>query len=406
MISKSILKLILPRFVTHGLGVGSAVAAAGVVVGGITGSKSAKSADKAAKAADKSADLQYDISQQQVDMAKEQWNLYKSEIFPLEQEAQRLGVDAQQLNFDLFQKYYAPLSASFAQDAMEGIKAQPERAARDARLSIDKAFDSEEGIRSRDLQRRGVMPGSGADVAPMGDISLNRAAAKGFAVNRAVEAERDRVEDVNFNRKAVALGRTPLIGGGAPGVTAAGAQYGMANAGQTARGAANTFSNLAGTYSSAAGGAVSGGIQLGMQAYDLYNKYKTPTSTATPYSSAPVSDWGYTSGNGPSAMFGSDLAFAEGGPVDVPMMGRGGMQQPNAGGMVNGPPGRDQVPAYIEGGDGSQYPARLQNEEYVIPADVVRRVGTNELDEIIARARGIKTEGKESKHALSRSGRS
>lgn len=419
-----IIDLIIPPYVRYGLGVAAAVIG-GAVIGAGASAYSAKkagdSADKSIKAQQKAANAQLSISQQQQDMAKEQWDLYKNQILPLEQEAQKLGISAQELaqqrgELDLkaYQDYYLPMQESFAGDAMAGIEADPERAAREARMNVNQAFDSAEGSMTRDLQRRGVRADSGAYNQ---DISLNRAAAQGMAVNSAIEGERDRVEDVNFNRKATALGRQPLASNptqspGSPGVTAGTAMAGMAGAGNTAYGAGSQFGNMANTYGNAAGGAVSSGIQLGTQAYDLYNKYQTNQSVQN-YGFAPGGGSTYAMGGGygtiPNSTQSSMLAeqnagFAEGGPVNAPngplMLSRGA---PNPGGMVNGPPGRDQVPAYIEGNNGEQYPARLQNQEYVVPADVVRDVGEGTLDDIIAKSRERKMK-MQNQNALQRPG--
>ena len=271
-------------------------------------------------------------------------------------------------------------------------------------------FDTEEAMMQRNLERRGVRPGSGAYESGVADTSLSRAAAKGFAVNRAVEAERDRVEDVNFNRMAVALGRTPVVGGGAPGLSPNAAAYGMAAAGSTAQGAGSQFGNIAGTYGDAAGGMASGGIQLGMQAYDLYNQYSQPsTSGGMNTGFSPTSFNSYSapapSGGGMDIGF-SPTAFKDGGPVHAPGYADGGpvlsRGQPTGGGEVSGQPGVDQVPAVIEGHDGVQYPARLTDGEYVIPAEAVRAIGTDALDKIIEQTKVNKQKSMQGPNALSR----
>lgn len=387
----------------------SGVVTAAVVVGGATvyaAHEAGKSADKAMAGADAAAQLQFDISQQQIDLANEQWDLYKDEIYPLEVRAQEMGLEAQEIGLEQYKDYYAPMSEQFATEAMEGVEAQPERAARDARLSVDQAFDSEEGMMQRNLERRGVRPGSGNYESEINDTSLSRAASKGFTVNRAVEAERDRVEDVNFNRKAVALGRTPTVGGGAPGINSAAASYGLAAAGNTAQGAGSQYGNIAGQYGSAAGNIVSGGVQLGMQAYDMYNKYSTPSVPTSGYNQGQAQT-GTAHAPGSDAEFaafkdGGQVkvpGYANGGQVDAPVLARG---EPTNGGMVNGPSGVDNVPAYIEGNDGVQYPAKLSEDEFVIPADVVKVIGTGPLDAIIEKARNRKQAGNNSPNALTR----
>ena len=383
-------------------------------------------ANEAGKKADKQFDLaegqvasQNMISQAQVELAQEQWDIYKTKIMPMEIEAQQLGIDARQLaqqrgelDFDIYEKYYAPMSEKFATEAMEGVEAQPERAAREARLSVDQAFDTEEGMAQRNLQRRGVRPGSGSDVSGTLDTGLNRAAAKGYAVNRAVEHERDRVEDVNFNRKAVALGRQPLAQsaaqGGAGGISPGLPGANLAGAGNTAYGAGSQAASMGNAYANAAGNMVSGGIQLGTQAYDIYNKYAAPAGgggtnigfNPTSFNSYPApaaTGGGMDVGFSPSTM---DIGYAEGGPVSAPpMLSRSSYAQ---GGQVNGPPGYDQVPAYIEDQQGNRTPTRLTENEYVIPSDVVKVIGTGPLDDIIDRARKRKEKSTQSPNSLSR----
>jgi hypothetical protein len=400
----------------------SSAIAASVVIGATSiygAKKSGDAADASIEAQEDAAQQQQQIAQQQIDLSKEQWDLYKSDIYPLEQEAQKLGISAQELaqqrgELDLkaYEDYYLPLQESFVGDAMEGIEADPERAAREARMNVDQAFDSAEGSMTRDLQRRGVRPDSGAYDQ---DISLNRAAASGVAVNSAIEGERDRVEDVGFNRKATALGRQPLGANptqspGSPGVTAGLATAGLGGAGRTSYGAGNQFGNLANTYGNATQGMVSGGIQLGTAAYDMYNKYQNNqsvqnfgfgTGAGAGASYASSGGYGTTPGSQQTNMLAQQNAgFVEGGPVNAPELGRAAYGN---GGEVNGPPGVDQVPAYIEGADGGRAPARLTDNEYVIPADVVQAVGTDELDDIIMRARDRKQKAA-GQNALARPG--
>lgn len=402
---------------------GPAGAAVGYGIGsGLDAGKEAgKRADAAMNQAAGAAKSQLEISQRQLDLADEQWKLYKDNIYPLELEAQKLGLDYKKIAQQQYKDYYAPLGNQFAQDAMDGVEAQPERAARDARLSVDQQFDTEEGMMQRNLERRGVRPGSGSYESGMADTSLNRASAKAYNVNRAVEYERDRVEDVNFNRKAVALGRSPMISGGTTGVNAGLGPAGLVQAGQTAGNAGRQFGNISNAYGNAAGDIVSGGIQLGAQAYDIYNKYSSsrggggvnvgfnPTSftpnyspAASPDGFAPTSFNSYSAPTGVSGG-GVDIGFqpqkfADGGQVNAPTLGRGNPD----GGQVNGAPGVDQVPAYIEGDDGTKYPAKLTDKEFVVPADVMKVIGTGVIEDIIEKARMRKQQANQSPNALTR----
>lgn len=390
----------------------SAVLAASAVIGGATiysATQMGKAADRSAAAAEAGQQLQFEISQQQIDLATEQWSLYKSKILPYELEQMELGADRAQLDQDIYKQYYAPLQEAFATEAMEGIEADPERAAREARVAVDQAFDTEEGMRQRELERRGVRPGSGAYESGTADTSLARASSKALTVNRAREYERDRAEDINFARKATALGRSPGMTTGSPGITPGASAAGLAAAGNTAYGAGSQAAQMAGMYGNATAGAITGGIQLGTQAYDLFNRYKTPAAPAGGVNIGfnPTSFGSYPSPAAQPAGGGVDLGFAptsfnsyaEGGPVMAPELARGGYAQ---GGMVEGPPGYDQVPATVRSPDGAPQPAALTAGEYVIPADVVQAVGTDPLDEIVEKARERKMKRLEPPNQLSR----
>jgi hypothetical protein len=221
------------------------------------------------------------------------------------------------------------------------------------------------------------------------------------------------VEDVNFNRLGVALGRQPIANNptqspGRPGVTAGLATAGYGAAGNTAYGAAGQYGNLGRTYGDATAGIASAGVQLGTAAYDLWNRYQAPAATNYGnYSMSTPSTNNNPTSMGQPAGWDNVGAYAEGGPVDAPMLGRGnpapGPGAPMPGGRVSGPPGRDRVPAVINSPDGQQYDAALTDNEYVIPADVVRQVGTDPLDRIIEQARANKMKAS-NPNTLSRSG--
>ncbi len=375
----------------------------GAAVGAVVGGVSAYSSYKQGKKAEKMADRQADAVDAQMELAWDQWNMYRDDVFPLEQEARELGIDAQQLaveryglDHDIYKQFYAPVSEQFAREALEGVEPEYQRVAREARADVMQAFDVEEGMRERDLARRGVRPGSGQEAGALGDTSLARAATSAMAVNRAREAERDRAQDVGFNRMATALGRQPVSQAAPTGFQ--GSQISPVAAAAAGRTAAAGYGSLANRYASGSAGTLAGGMDLAARGYDLANQFASgvgdwlggmggggtstyqPTQQATQHMNMGTGNLSSILGPKPST------GYAEGGPVEAPPA----LMRPNMGGEVNGPPGRDQVPAYIEGPGGQRYPARLQDEEYVIPADVVRAVGTNAVEEFIASARNPK----------------
>ena len=70
----------------------------------------------------------------------------------------------------------------------------------------------------------------------------------------------------------------------------------------------------------------------------------------------------------------------------VPSLSRG------APGMVTGPPGRDQVPAYIETANGGQAPAALTAGEIVIPQEIVLAKGTEFFEKLLEGGKQKKVE--------------
>ncbi|HFD88261.1 MAG TPA: hypothetical protein ENJ35_11380 [Gammaproteobacteria bacterium] len=333
--------------------------------------------------------------------------MYKSKILPLELESQKLGIDAQELayrrgeeDFQLFQDFYKPLQESFVRDAEEGIGPQYERAARDARIATDTTFDNVEDQNRIELERRGVRPGSPG--YGMGDTSLARAATQALGVRQAVEQERDRAEDVNFNRKAVALGRQPtgsaaIQSPGSPAVGPGGAASLYGAAGRLYGSNASFNAGQANTYGNNAANGIQAGIQLGTQAYDLYSKFANQAPTLNTTGNTSYSP-NYTSSNpwANPAVGGPNNAFAEGGMV--PELSR------NQPGMVMGPAGRDQVPASIQGPDGQQEDALLTAGEIVIPTEIVMAKGTDFFDKLFEEGKRRKAERTKPQFALGRTG--
>jgi len=371
--------------------------------------KSGQSADQALSSQEDQLAIQNRIAQEQWDLSKEQWSMYKENIWPLELEAQKMGIDAQELalqrgkiDYNLYQDYYAPLQEDYIQSAIDGVDVEKRK--RDARIATNEAFDVSQGMVQRDLSRRGVRPGSGNYNDAVGDTSLSRSATQAWNVRQAVEG----ADTENFNRMGAALGRQPAAANptqnaGSPAVNAATAGANLSNAAAGFGRVGNTYGNLAGMYGNAAASGASSAIQLGAQAYDTYNKYFGNGGVGT---GGGVTSYGnnmINNANSSNIYNGSspalNYAFAEGGPVNAPpALDRGA---PN-GGMVSGPPGLDRVPAQIIDQSGQPQQATLTNNEYVIPEDVVKAVGTDEFDEIIERTRMRKQKAMQGPNSLNR----
>lgn len=360
---------------------GVAVAIGTATVGGYSAYTAHQDAKKNRALAREQGDLANEVSQRQLDLAEEQWQTYMERILPLEEEAQRLGVDAQQLalqrgerDFQLYNDFYAPLQESFATDAMDGIQPQYDRVARDAAATVDTQFNREEDMSRRALERRGVRPDSGQYEAVTRGNALSHAAARADQMNTARENERDRVETTNFNRKATALGRTPvgsmpIQSAGSPAISPAGANSLFNSAANGFRSSQANFSNLANQSSANSAAALTGGITAGANIYSAYR----PQPVSQQFNYEQANNFQGNMPNGPEA-FGPQV-YADGGPVLS--------RNYAGGGEVSGPPGRDRVPAQIDSPDGNTYDARLTDGEYVIPLDVVMAKGTDFFDKLI-----------------------
>jgi len=388
---------------------------AGAIIGGsIAAGASIYASNQAGKSADKALNQQEDqlaiqnrIAQEQWDLSKEQWNLYKENIWPIELEAQKLGLTAQEyatqrggIDQKLYEDYYAPAQEKYVQQAIDGVDV--EKRMRDARIATDESFNAQEGATVRNLERRGVRPGSGNYADAVGDNSLARSATQAWNVRTAVEG----ADNENFNRLGVALGRQPTAANptqnpGSPGIGPGSSASLLGQAGNSFGNTANSYGRTAGMYGNAASGAASAGIQLGAQAYDTYNKYFSGGGGGVNNNPSYAAPQQTPSGGQVHPPSDVSWAWAEGGPVNVPTIGLD-RQMPGSGGVVNGPPGVDQVPATLTAADGTKGPAALTDEEYVIPADVVRSVGTDPFDEIIEKARARRERAKQGPNSLSR----
>jgi len=357
----------------------SAVVAAVATVGvGVVGAYTARSeGSKNRAAADRAGDLQAEISGRELDLAEDQWEIYEEQILPLELEAQELGIDAQELaqrrgetEFNVYNDYYRPLQESYAQDAQDGIEGQYDRVARDAADTVDQQYDRDQKMTERALERKGVRPDSGNYKANEQQISFSRAANRANSMNIARENEKDRVEDTNFNRKSVALGRSPVGSAatqspGRPSVNPSSATSLLNSAASGYGQTANRYTSLANQSSASAASALSGGITAGANIYSAFRPQ--PVNSQFTYEQA---------NNFQGDIPGGPIPFADGGPV---------LTRGNPGGEVNGPEGYDKVPAKIDSPDGNTYDARLTDGEYVIPVDVVMAKGTDFFDGLLAK---------------------
>lgn len=388
----------------------SAVATAIVgsaIVGGIV---SSNAASKAASAAQNSANLQADAGQQQLAFSKEQWNTYTTQVLPLELQAQQLGISAQQLAQQhggevekQYQNYTMPVQQSMASLAM--MHPDYERYATDAASQVNNQFANARTATTQRMISQGVDPSSGASVAANRDMDISQAATAAGAENNARYAAEDR----SFGRQATFLGLTPQSPAATqnvnqPGINANSASSSMANANWGLASSAATQLGLANQYANNASGIMSGGLQI---AHGFANGSYGSPGTGDTIDNLGSAVYGTATGSGGWNDWNTGPKhFAQGGLVHTPHLSRGrsahfphahiprpphfnpppinnsgATTQPFAtGGIVQGPPGVDQVPASIDG----HYPAALTSGEIVIPQGLVLRKGTDFFAKMIA----------------------
>lgn len=358
------------------LGVGSM--AAGIY----SSNQASKAADQQANIANSQVALQAQVANKQLDLANQQWDLYKSQIFPLEQQASQLGISAQQLakqrgqkDLQLYNDYYAPLQQKLVSTAEQGITPQIDRVRRQAALDVDKQFAAAKNSYQVGLSRRGIQPDSGAALSFDRQSGLQQGAARADAMNTAAENEIQRARTQGFNEMATALGRQPTALAPSQSVNSGGlspATVGSAlnGAGYTAGSGARTAADMTSMYGNAAAGAMQGGLSMAGNIYKLANGGgfnfgnwgSSVNAAAVPSSSGVVPGFSSTAG-GLGAMptnFGGNYSAVLG-----PTAGYA------TGGLVEGPPGHDQVPA------------RLTAGEVVIPKGLVEKKGTDFFQKMI-----------------------
>lgn len=381
----------------------------------------------AADSADSNARLAAEVEREKLEMAREQWNTYKEKIMPLELEAQQLGVDARELalsrgeqDLQMFEDYYKPLSQRIVSESQEDLT---DRYTQQAAGQISNQFDNAQAMRERQNFRLGLRPDSGRFQGREDQVGLQRAAAMAKGQNDA----RMMAEDTRYQRMIQAAGGTPM--GSSPSQGSPGAGVSPANAGNLMASAGAGYQNMANMYANDAANAMSGGLQMGVNAAQLWQQFK-PQTTTTPVSSPVMTNpgagaWDQTFTPPPSPVGNYQNGglvrrrYADGGevsrspepqmPMDRPsgsfvermaqvrearsrglglsrgaprpqpqqQFAGGGMVAPN--GMVMGPPGPDQVPALIDGVE----PARIQSGEMVIPEDVVDAKGSEFFTKMI-----------------------
>lgn len=302
---------------------GAALSVASGVKSLFGGSKTAGAAGAAGDAAIIAAQTQAEVAAKQEARNDEQWARFK-------------------------QKYY-PLEDQLLDPAFRNVQERGELAATEAGDAVSTSFAAQRGQANRALERAGVNPADGKFRALNRTADIAEAAMRADSMNDARVAERQRVEDTNFNRalQVMSLGR------GMPAQVSGGTAQASAAYGNNA----SIYSNLAKMLAQDAGSAASGGMQAitrGMEALGkspIFNSGGSNMST-----DADV--------QGGEDFYGNPVTYREGGPVVGPTHEGGG------------------VDIEAEGG------------EYVLPNDVVRYIGMEKIESMVSKAKqAIATRG-------------
>lgn len=149
----------------------------------------------------------------------------QQEFFQFATQAAREQAERSRFLFNIYKENFLPGEIRFAREAFAGIPA--EQAVGRATADVGAAFSRARGIAERGLERFGVDPSSPRFAGFLGEFEQARAAAEAGARTQA----RQRIRDVNFQRRlqATQLGRglPPLAAGGlAAGTQAFGAGAG------------------------------------------------------------------------------------------------------------------------------------------------------------------------------------
>lgn len=253
-----------------------------------------------------------------------------------------------QLAEEQYQRYldlYGPIEEQAAQEAMRPVDYRA--LAGQAEGVVGREFDAQREQLGRQMARYGVSPASQRGMAAQQDVSLAEAAARAEAANRAratnEQMRQARIENVLNYGKGMPMQ----------------AQQGMAAAGAAQRGIAGAYGDRAADIGRRTAGTV--GSIASLYGYGReQNWWGTPATTNQQWALPDYSGMSYNPVTSNPEGFAGSMMFAEGGEVPSPNMSAIGVA--------------DTVPA------------RLSEGEYVIPADVVRRKGTEFFDRLIEKS--------------------
>jgi hypothetical protein len=315
---------------------------------------------------------QAEIGQGMVDFLKESWGENKVRLEKLDAENQksieqnrRLADAAEARSNDAYTFYKEkgrPVIEQTLKDSQDfDSESNIEKARGQASSDIQSSMDKQQAGQQRMLTRMGINPNSSKFAAVNQQLTAQKALATAGAMNQAGE-----------NRKLMGIQLRQQAGNLASGMPA----QSMGFAGQSSGmgGAAASIGNAGMATRMAAQGQMTSGMasasqQFGSASSNLNNLYSNQLNA---HSMDQQADQSAMSGIG--ALAGMAMMMADGGEVG----GRDG----RSGGRIRGPGNgiSDEVPA-VNGNTGQ--PILLSNGEYIIPADVVRKVGEDKFDILI-----------------------
>lgn len=266
--------------------------------------------------------------------------------------------------WNFYKEYGQPLDIMAINETMQRVKQGPEAAVARASADVNTAYDRAEAIRTRSQQRYGD-PTSGGAITELQDRSeLDRARSEVGARNLSRRQEQDDIWRQLMQTREI--GQQAIGNATRAGIVETNMRTGAIDA--FTGGAQRAASDAAGI------GSFVGDLASKVPWQDVIDRVFKPTEPADvpqqgESSNVQPGDW-YAQGGmvrpGPAIPTGRPMA----GPVPV------------AGRQIAGPGSgtSDSVPAVVDG----QRPAALSNGEFVIPAEVVRRKGTEFFEKLIA----------------------
>lgn len=318
-----------------------------------------------AAASEKSAKYAYDIAKKQLAWSKEMWADQKEavdKVMDLQLGQMEEQWDISQQDRARYEEFYQPLEEEYLDKASQWNSA--ERQASESAKAQTEVASNFEAQRQNHLQRLegyGVDPSTTRNAALDVGVRVEQAKAQAQASNAGrTQIEREGLgmlgESINVGRGLPAQGLNYAAQSIAAGNSGAG-QAGAWQAAGNAMGNPNQWQN-------------SGNQAVGQWGNTLSQDYQNQLGAhQANQASNPLNTIAGLAATGASAYFtgGASLGFAEGGEARaIPEEG-----------LISGPGGPK----------GDAIPARVSDGEYIMPAEVVRRKGTEFFDKLVAKVR-------------------